>query len=103
MSLNFVIWIYGFLWIRFPFSVKYIGLCEFECCYLILLCSGNGEPSFECVFVFCRDIAFKADALAIHYLVLVTHREGDIRNTVGSIFCNLIILIGGFYTHHIEI
>mgnify|MGYP004486496441 CR=1 FL=1 len=67
MSLNFVIWIYRFLWIRFPFSVKYIGLCEFECCYLILLCSWASEPSFECVSVFCWDIAFEADALAVSF------------------------------------
>ncbi len=64
---NFVIWIYGVFRILFPFRIENIGLCEFECCYLILLCSRIGELSLECATVFCWDITFKVNALAVSF------------------------------------
>ena len=64
---NFIFWIYGFFRILFPFRIQDIRLCEFECCYLILLCSRIGKPSFECVTVFCWYITFKTDALAVSF------------------------------------
>lgn len=67
---NFIIRIYRFFRILFPFRIQDIGFGEFECCYLILLCSGVREPSFECISVFCRDITFEADALAVSFFVI---------------------------------
>ena len=64
---DFVIWIYGFFRILFPFSIKNIRLCEFKCCYLILLCSGVCEPSLECITIFCWYVTFKVDALAVPF------------------------------------
>ena len=62
---NFIFWIYGFFRVLFPFRIQDIRFGEFECCYLILFCARISKPSLECVTVFCRDIAFNADALAI--------------------------------------
>ena len=67
---NFIIWIYGFFRILFPFRIKHIRLCEFKYCYLILLCSRIGEPSLECITIFGQYVAFKADALAISLISL---------------------------------
>jgi len=64
---NFVIWTDWLCWVLLPLSIKNIWLGKFECCYLILLCSRIGEPSFECLSVFCRDITFETDALAISF------------------------------------
>ena len=49
---NFIIWIYGFFRILFPFCIENIGLCEFKYCYLIMLCLRVRKPSFECVTIF---------------------------------------------------
>ena len=64
---DFINWIYWLFRILFPFRIENIRLCVFKCCYLILLCSGIGEPPIEGITVFCRDVTFKANAFAISF------------------------------------